>query len=35
LPDAPPPPQAVRVGGQIKEPKKFKNVNPSYPDIVK
>ena len=28
LPDAPPPPQAVRVGGQIKEPKKLKNVNP-------
>jgi len=35
LPDAPPPPQAVRVGGQIKEPKKLKNVNPSYPDIAK
>ncbi len=36
LPDAPPPPtQAVRVGGQIKEPKKVTNVNPSYPDIAK
>jgi protein TonB len=35
LPDAPPPPQAVRVGGQIKEPKKLKNVPPSYPEIAK
>ena len=35
LPDAPPPPQAVRVGGQIKEPKKLKHVNPTYPDIAK
>lgn len=37
LPDAPPPPpqQAVRVGGQIKEPKKLKSVNPVYPDIAK
>ncbi len=35
LPDAPPPPQAVRVGGNIKEPKKLKNVPPSYPDIAK
>jgi periplasmic protein TonB len=36
LPDAPPPPvQAVRVGGQIKEPKKLRNVAPSYPDIAK
>ncbi len=35
LPDAPPPAQAVRVGGQIKEPKKLKNVNPAYPDIAK
>jgi len=35
-PDAPPPPmQAVRVGGQIKEPKKLKNVTPVYPDIAK
>ena len=35
LPDAPPPVQAVRVGGQIKEPKKLKNVPPVYPDIAK
>jgi protein TonB len=36
LPDAPPPPvQAVRVGGQIKEPKKLKHVAPTYPDIAK
>jgi protein TonB len=36
LPDAPPPPvQAVRVGGQIKEPKKLKHVAPAYPDIAK
>ncbi len=37
LPDAPPPPpqQAIRVGGQIKEPKKLKNVAPEYPDIAK
>lgn len=35
LPDAPPPVQAVRVGGQIKEPKKVKNVEPVYPDIAK
>jgi protein TonB len=37
LPDAPPPPptQAVRVGGQIKEPKKVTNVSPVYPDIAK
>jgi protein TonB len=36
LPDAPPPPvqQAVRVGGQIKEPKKLKNVAPVYPAIA-
>ena len=35
LPDAPPPQQAVRVGGNIKEPKKLKNVAPTYPDIAK
>jgi protein TonB len=35
LPDAPPPVQAVRVGGQIKEPKKLKDVKPTYPDIAK
>ena len=35
LPDAPPPPQqAVRVGGQIKEPKKLKDVKPVYPQIA-
>jgi protein TonB len=33
--DAPPPVQAVRVGGQIKEPKKLKDVKPAYPDIAK
>src|SRR5215510_8250976 len=35
LPDAPPPPAAVRVGGQIKEPKKLKSVPPAYPEIAK
>jgi protein TonB len=35
IPDAPPPVQAVRVGGQIKEPKKLKAVSPVYPDIAK
>lgn len=35
LPDAPPQVQAVRVGGQIKEPKKVHNVSPAYPDIAK
>lgn len=35
LPEAPPPVQAVRVGGSIKEPKKLKHVNPVYPDIAK
>jgi len=35
LPDAPAAVQAVRVGGQIKEPKKLKHVNPNYPDIAK
>jgi protein TonB len=35
MPEAPPPPTAVRVGGQIKEPKKLKNVSPVYPDIAK
>jgi protein TonB len=36
LPDAPPPPQqAIRVGGQIKEPKKLKDIKPVYPDIAK
>jgi len=27
--------QAVRVGGQIKEPRKLRNINPVYPDIAK
>ncbi|MEO5763050.1 MAG: TonB family protein [Vicinamibacteria bacterium] len=36
LPAEPPAPvQAVRVGGNIKEPSKVKNVNPVYPDIAK
>jgi periplasmic protein TonB len=35
LPDAPPPPEAVRVGGNIKEPKKLKTVDPAYPAIAK
>jgi len=37
LPDAsaPPPQQAFRVGGQIKEPSKVKDVKPVYPDIAK
>jgi protein TonB len=36
LPSAPPPQEApVRVGGNIKEPKKIKHVNPEYPDIAK
>lgn len=36
LPAEPPPSvQAVRVGGNIKEPTKVKNVNPVYPDIAK
>ena len=35
LPDAPPPVQPVRVGGNIKEPKKLKDVKPAYPDIAK
>jgi protein TonB len=35
LPDAPPPVQAVRVGGVIKEPKKVHDLKPAYPDIAK
>ncbi len=38
LPDAPPPaPKAkpVRVGGNIKAPRKIKDVSPTYPDIAK
>jgi protein TonB len=34
LPDQPVT-QAVRVGGNIKEPKKLKDVKPAYPDIAK
>jgi protein TonB len=34
LPDAPPPPQPVRVGGGIKEPKKLRHVDPVYPRIA-
>ncbi|MBI3932476.1 MAG: energy transducer TonB, partial [Acidobacteria bacterium] len=33
--DAAPPVQAVRVGGQIKEPKPLKKTQPVYPDIAK
>jgi protein TonB len=32
---APPPQVAVRVGGQIKEPRKLKNVDPMYPDLAR
>jgi protein TonB len=35
LPEEPPPVQAVRVGGNKKEPTKTKNVAPVYPDIAK
>ena len=36
LPMATPPPQkAIRVGGQIKPPRKLKDVKPIYPDIAK
>ena len=35
LPEAPRPDQAVRVGGQIKEPKRLVDVRPVYPDIAK
>lgn len=35
LPSAPPPPPtAIRVGGQIKEPTKLKHVNPVYPELA-
>ena len=34
--DAPPPPQAaVRVGGQVKAPKRIKYLEPEYPDLAK
>ena len=32
---APPPPQVVRVGGVIREPRKVKDVAPAYPNIAK
>ena len=32
--EAPPPPRAVRVGGQIKAPRLLKNVMPVYPDLA-
>ncbi len=35
LPMAPPPQKAIRVGGQIKPPRKLKDVKPIYPDIAK
>jgi protein TonB len=35
LGDAPPPVAAVRVGGQIKEPRKLKHVAPTYPPIAR
>jgi protein TonB len=35
LPDAPPPVEPVRVGGNIKEPKKLKHVQPVYPAIAR
>ena len=35
FPMLPPVTEPVRVGGQIKEPKKIKNVNPVYPDIAR
>jgi len=31
----PPPPAAIRVGGQVKAPTKIKNVNPVYPDLAR
>jgi periplasmic protein TonB len=35
LPEAPPPVEAVRVGGNIKAPKQLKKVDPAYPDIAR
>ena len=35
LPDAPSPVQPLRVGGQIKEPKRVKHVDPVYPELAK
>jgi len=31
---APPPPVAVRVGGEVQEPRKLKHVNPVYPEMA-
>ena len=33
--ESPPPPKAVRVGGQIKTPKLLKKVDPVYPELAK
>jgi protein TonB len=33
--EAPPPPKAVRVGGQIKTPRLLKKVDPVYPELAK
>ena len=33
--EAPPPPKAVRVGGQIKTPQLVKKVDPAYPELAK
>lgn len=35
LPEAPPPAQAIRVGGDIAPPKKVKNVAPVYPEMAR
>jgi periplasmic protein TonB len=35
LPDAPPPTEPIRVGGNIKDPKKLKHVQPNYPAIAR
>jgi protein TonB len=31
---APPTPRVVRVGGEVKEPTKLRNVNPAYPEVA-
>jgi TonB family protein len=35
VPAPPPPPGAVRVGGEIKEPRRLKHVEPVYPEIAR
>jgi protein TonB len=35
LPEAPPPVEPVRVGGQISEPRKLRHVPPVYPDLAR